>query len=167
MNMDGTSPANRPRNWARTKIVVTVGPACWEVDQLRALIEAGGDIFRLNMAHGGPEQQQPVVERIREVSRQLNQPIAILVDLAGPKIRLGELPDDHVFCHLDETFYFVEGEAHDPHELTSTYEALVHDLSKGDQVMLADGSVAMRVEEVKPGRVTLRVVQQGTIRSRH
>jgi pyruvate kinase len=123
-------------------------------------------VFRLNMAHGSPEDQQPVVDRIRQVSRDLNQPIAILADLAGPKIRLGELRDDHIFCHLDETFYFVEAEPQEPHELTATYEPLVRELSVGDVVMLSDGTVAMRVEAVKAGRATMRVVQQGTIRSR-
>jgi pyruvate kinase len=164
--MDGPSHASPPPQPARTKIVATVGPVSAQADMLAALVKAGADVFRLNMAHGAPEQQQPVVERIRLVGRELNQPIAILADLAGPKIRLGELHDDHIFCHLDETFYFVETDPQEPHELTASYEPLVRELSEGDQVMLADGTVAMRVEAVQPGRVTLRVVQQGTIRSR-
>jgi pyruvate kinase len=164
--MEGPAKPSHPPQPARTKIIATVGPASFEAEMLTALVNAGADVFRLNMAHGGPEQQQPVVERIRQVSRELNQPIAILADLAGPKIRLRELPDDHIFCHLDETFYFVEGEPQAAHELTSSYEPLVRELSVGDQVMLADGTVAMRVEAVQAGRVTMRVVQQGTIRSR-
>ncbi len=164
--MDGPANASPPLQPARTKIIATVGPASADPDMLTALVKAGADVFRLNMAHGDPEQQQPVVDRIRQVSRELNQPLAVLADLAGPKIRLRELQGDHIFCHLDETFYFVEGEPQEPHELTSSYEPLARELTVGDQVMLADGTVAMRVEAVKAGRVTLRVVQQGTIRSR-
>jgi pyruvate kinase len=164
--MEGPSKPSPPPQPARTKIIATVGPASSEAEMLAALVKAGADVFRLNMAHGSPEDQQPVVDRIRQVSRDLNQPIAILADLAGPKIRLGELRDDHIFCHLDETFYFVEAEPQEPHELTATYEPLVRELSVGDVVMLSDGTVAMRVEAVKAGRATMRVVQQGTIRSR-
>jgi pyruvate kinase len=164
--MDGTPEANRTAQWARTKIIATVGPACRETDKLTELVRAGADVFRLNMAHGGPDEQQPLVDRVRQVSRELNQPIAILVDLAGPKIRLSELPGEKIFCHLGEEFYFVDGTPQAPNELASSYEPLLRELSPADLVMLADGTVIMRVDEVKPDRVKLRVVQQGTIRSR-
>ncbi|MBA3484886.1 MAG: pyruvate kinase, partial [Pirellulales bacterium] len=164
--MDGTTPPVTPAQWARTKIVATVGPACGEVEQLTALVHAGADVFRINMAHGGPEAQQVFVDRIRQVSKELGQPLAILVDLGGPKIRLGELPGESIFCRRGDEFFFVEGEPATANELTSTYEPLLRELSVGDLVMLADGTVAMRTEEVKRDRVRLRVVQQGTIRSR-
>jgi pyruvate kinase len=157
---------NAPSLWARTKIVATVGPACRELHELVELVHAGADVFRLNMAHAGPDEQQVVVDRIRRASDELNQPLAILVDLAGPKIRLGEIADDAVFCRRGEEFFFVEGDPQAPNELTSSYEPLLRELAKGHLVMLADGTVAMRVEEVAPGRVRLRVVQQGTVRSR-
>src|SRR5690606_24566696 len=105
--MDG-NPLPTPRaQWARTKIVATVGPACGEIDMLTELVLAGADVFRLNMAHGGPEQQQVFVDRIRQVSRDLNQPIAILADLGGPKIRLGEIPGESIFCKQGDEFFFV------------------------------------------------------------
>jgi pyruvate kinase len=106
------------------------------------------------------------VDRIRQVSRELNQPLAILVDLAGPKIRLGQIDGDSTLCDLGETFFFVAGEPQAPNELTATYEPLLRELSIGDVVMLADGTVAMRVEEAAADRVRMVVVQQGTIRSR-
>jgi pyruvate kinase len=164
--MDG-NPLSAPRaQWARTKIVATVGPACGEIAQLTELVLAGADVFRLNMAHGGPEQQQVFVDRIRQVSRDLNQPIAILADLGGPKIRLGEIPGESIFCRRGDEFFFVDGESKAPNELTATYEPLLEELSVGDIVMLADGTVSMKVEEVKTGRVRTSVVQRGTIRSR-
>lgn len=152
--------------WARTKIVATVGPASSEPEQLAELIRAGADVFRVNMAHGGPDKQQGYVDRIRQVSRDLNVPVAILVDLAGPKFRLGEIPGESVFCRRGEEFFFVAGESQAPNELTSGYEPLLRELSPGDVVMLADGTVSMRVETVKPERVSMRVLNQGTVRSR-
>lgn len=152
--------------WARTKIVATVGPSCDDAAQLAELVRAGADVFRLNMAHGTPDEQQPLVDRIRQVSDELNQPVAILVDLAGPKFRLGELPNDQLFCERDAEFCFVKGEPAAPNELATTYDPLVDEISVGDHVMLADGTVAMRVERLEPGRAWARVVQQGTIRSR-
>ena len=151
---------------ARTKIVATVGPSCREPAQLAALAKSGAKIFRLNMAHAGPEEQQVYVDRIRQVSEEINEPLAILVDLAGPKFRLSELPGGQIFCRRDETFFFVKGNPNAPNELVTSYEPLIDELTVGDQVMLADGTVSMVVEELLADRARMRVQQEGTIRSR-
>ena len=155
------------RGRSRTKIVATVGPACSDPEMLRGLARAGVDVFRLNMAHGSIEDQQKNVDAIRHISTDLNQPIAILVDLAGPKIRLGEIEGDRIFCETDEEFFFITGDhAENRNEFTCTYKPLVRELSVGDNVMLADGTVSMVVVEKLADRVRAKVVQQGTIRSR-
>jgi pyruvate kinase len=147
--------------------VATVGPACESYEQLRALARSGVDVFRLNMAHAEPDVQQGHVDNIRRLSEELDEPIAILVDLAGPKIRLGELPNDRIHCEIDEEYAFVQGSATSgPNELTSTYAPLVKELTVGDRVMLADGTVCMAVQRKEPGRAIAKVVQRGTIRSR-
>lgn len=151
---------------ARTKIVATVGPSCGDIQQLAHLIRAGANVFRLNMAHGEPEQQQVFVDRIRQLGEELNEPIAILADLAGPKFRLGEIQGESIFCARDAEFFFVTTEPTAPNELTTSYEPLVDELSIGDRVMLADGTVSMVVEKLYQGKAKLRVVQEGTIRSR-
>ena len=151
---------------ARTKIVATVGPACFEPTQLAALARSGVSVFRLNMAHGSPEDYQPHVDHIRQVSEELNEPLAILVDLAGPKFRLGELPDTGLYCGRDDNFFFVRKNPAAANELITTYEALVDELAVGDLVMIADGTVSMVVEEKLPDRVRVRVLQGGMIRSR-
>lgn len=160
-----TSQEHRHR--ARTKIVATIGPACADPDDLARLVQAGVDVFRLNMAHGGPDEVQPHIENIRAISQRFGEPIAILVDLAGPKIRLGELPGDRILCDLGCEFFFINGqEPQAPNELTTNYRPLVKELSIGDHVMLADGTVAMVVEEKTAGRARVRCVQHGVIRSR-
>jgi pyruvate kinase len=155
-----------PRQCSRTKVVATVGPACASRDQLARLIAAGADVFRLNMAHGGPDIQQQHVELIRSLSEEFNLPIGILVDLAGPKIRLGDVADDRLVCELGADFYFIKGDKPKaPNELTSTYPQLVDELDVDDRAMLADGTVSMEVVENKSDRVRLRCVQRGIIRS--
>jgi pyruvate kinase len=155
------------RQRSRTKIVATVGPACAERWQLGDLFGTGVDVFRLNMAHAGPSEQQAHVDDIRALSQLVGEPIAILVDLAGPKIRLGEVSGGRIFCEIDTEFCFISGrEPQAQNELTSTYPPLVDELDIGDHVMLADGTVAMVVERKEPCQARLRVIQRGTIRSR-
>lgn len=155
------------RSRSRTKIVATVGPACSEPEMLKKLAIAGVDVFRLNMAHGDTERQQQNVDAIRQISEELNQPIAILVDLAGPKFRLGEVAGDPLFCEHGREFFFVAGDQPGAeNEFTCSYKPLVKELEVGNHVMLADGTVSMEVIEKTPGRARVRVVQQGTIRSR-
>lgn len=161
------SPAELRPNRARTKIVATVGPACREPEKLCELIRAGVDVFRLNMAHGSIESQQKVVDDIRASSRKVGRPIGILVDLAGPKIRLGELFEDPMNCELGAEFCFVRGvKSSGPKELTSNYELLIDELKVGDIVMLTDGTVGMQVIAKQANSVTTRVTAAGIIRSR-
>jgi pyruvate kinase len=155
-----------PRLRSRTKIIATIGPATSDPAQIAGLVRAGVDVFRLNMAHAEPAEAQQHVDNIRALSNELDLPIAILVDLAGPKIRLGELPGDRIFCEIGDAYCFVTGQPQSANELTTTYPPLVDELCVGDRVILADGTVTMVVESKEPNRVCLRVVQRGTIRSR-
>ena len=155
-----------PLQCARTKIVATVGPACSTREQLATMVRAGVDIFRLNMAHAEPEAQQKHVGTIRELSDEYNEPIAILIDLSGPKIRLGSIAGDKIFCNLGQEFFLIGGDKPQAaNELTSTYPPLIDELQRGNRVMLADGTVCMEVVGKSAGRVHLRVIQSGAIRS--
>lgn len=154
---------------ARTKIIATVGPACEDRDALRDLMLRGVDIFRLNFAHGSHEWLSGIVAKVRSLSEELDRPIGLLGDLSGPKIRLGKLKDDSIACADGDTFTFVRGQdSNSPSELTCTYEPLVDDLAAGDRILLADGTVGMRVEETNPQAGWARCVIDagGTIRSR-
>lgn len=152
---------------ARTKIVATIGPACSTPEMIRELLVTGVDVFRLNMAHGTPDEQAQRVRDIRHVSQELDRPVGILVDLSGPKIRLGELPGDVVQCALGEEFRFVRGElSNQPRQLVTSYAPLVDELDVGDRVMLADGTVGMQVVARDSDSATCRVTQAGSIRSR-
>jgi pyruvate kinase len=152
---------------ARTKIVATVGPACGSVEKLVALIQAGVSVFRINTAHGTQEERDKKLTDIRAASEVSGQPIGVLVDLAGPKIRLGELFSDPTMCEVGQEFRFVPGsKSSAPDELTSTYSSLIAELAPGDTVMLADGTVSMLVIAKEHGLVRCRVTGSGPIRSR-
>ena len=152
---------------ARTKIVATVGPACRAEEKLSELVTAGVDVFRLNMAHSSKQEHEAVMASIRRVSEAQNRPIGILIDLAGPKIRLGELKQDPLILSEGQTVRFVRGnQANSPEELTATYAPLIDELSVGNTVMLADGTVGLTVEEKGEDFAQCRVVQAGLVRSR-
>ena len=151
----------------RTKIVATLGPASSSEQAIGALIQAGVDVFRLNMAHGTVAEHQEMLDRIRRMSDELVRPVGVLVDLAGPKIRLGELPGGGIECVEGTRVRFVRGSGESTHDtFTTTYAPLVDELGPGDPVMLADGTVALVVEERRPDCVVCRVVQGGALRSR-
>ena len=157
-------PHNRP---SHTKIVATVGPASDSEEVLAELIKAGVDVFRLNMAHGNTDQAQARLDRIRNVSKKLGVTVGVLADLAGPKMRLGEIPSGVYQCKTDTPMTFVRGKtATEPDTFTTTYEPLIDDVKVGDRVMLADGTVALQVAEKHPDRIVCTVVQGGTVRSR-
>lgn len=151
----------------KTKIVATIGPASATPEVIGELIEAGVDIFRLNFAHGTHEWLDGILKHIRAVSEQLDRPVGVLGDLSGPKIRLGELPEGGVDCRDQAIFTFGrEPNPDDPHWLTCTYESLIDDLNVGDRVVLADGTVGMRVSAKHPDSIVCCVEQPGRIRSK-
>jgi pyruvate kinase len=119
------------------------------------------------MAHGGWQKQQQVVEAIRSAAAELKCPTAILVDLAGPKIRLGEIPGGERSFEADEEVEFIRGEqSNDPNRLTCTYAPMIDELDPGDRIMLADGTVGMVVTDKLPDSVRCRVTQPGKVLSR-
>lgn len=152
---------------ANTKIVATVGPACNTEAQLAAMAQAGADVYRINTAHGTLGEHAQTVQRIRNVASQIKRPLGILVDLGGPKIRLGVLPGDAIECAEGAEFRFIRGTvSNTPNDLVITYDKLIDELEPGNQVMLADGTVAMVIVEKTKDFARAKVIQPGIIRSK-
>jgi pyruvate kinase len=171
--MDSTQPRYKEGALVKTKIVATVGPASGSLEKLTELVNAGVDLFRLNFAHGSHDWFTQVVGWIRSLSNECDRPIGILGDLSGPKIRLGILPDEGLRLRHATTVEFVRSTVDartdvTPPQLTCTYEPLVDDLRPGDRVLLADGTVSLRVleQDAVAGRVLCEVQQPGLVRSR-
>jgi pyruvate kinase len=156
-----------PRAAPQTKIVSTLGPATDTPEMIAELIDAGVDVFRINMAHGSRDRHQQTLDTIRRLENDADRPVAVLVDLCGPKIRLGELPGGEMNCEKDAFVRFVRGDSgRQQGDLVTSYEPLVDELKVGDRVMLADGTVGLLVEQQGTDFALCRVVQPGTIRSR-
>lgn len=161
--------ASTPQKLVKTRIIATLGPASESIEVLRQLVAEGVDIFRLNFAHGSHAWLAELVRKIRQVSAELERPVGILGDLSGPKIRLGELPGGELLCSEGSVLRFIRGtNSPDPAELTCTYEPLIDDVRPGDKILLADGTVSLRVLERGPDAqwVACEVVEGGVIRSR-
>ena len=157
-------------SWKReshTKIVATAGPACDSIEKLEELILEGVDVFRLNTAHGSAAEHQVRLDRIRQAEKRAGRMVAVLVDLAGPKMRLGEIPGGSIDLLVGEQVTFIRGnETTDPREFTCIYEPLLDELSSGNRIMLADGTVALRVVSNDGQRAVCEVTQGGTLRSK-
>ena len=150
----------------KTKIVCTLGPATDTEDGIRALVEAGMDVARLNFSHGQPEHHRQVLRTVRRVADEVGRQVGVLQDLAGPKIRLGELPDGERQLTADERVVLVSGARADAGELPVAYEHLADDVRPGDHILLADGAVELEVEEVDRDRVVCRVLVGDRVSSR-
>jgi pyruvate kinase len=148
----------------RTKIVCTLGPASADRARIQSLVEAGMDVARINFSHADHAYHARTIQTVREVAADCGRPIAILGDLQGPKIRVGALPEPLTLRPGDVITLAPEGEQQGD-ELPTTYRQLASDLEVGDVVLFADGLMELLVEDVKPPRVSMRVIHGGILTS--
>jgi pyruvate kinase len=146
-------------NELRTKIVATVGPSTATRDGIAEICRAGANVIRVNFAHGDAERHREVVRWVREVAGELDVPIAVLADLAGPKIRIGHLPEPVPLEPGQEVVLAPADEATGD-ELPTTYPALASDVQTDNRIVLDDGRIELRVLAVDPPRVRA-VVERG------
>lgn len=138
-----------PKALRRTKIVATIGPATLEPQVLRSIIEAGATTLRLNFSHGTEEDHQRSIRLIRQTSFELNQPVAILQDLQGPKIRLGRFETGSIAVKNGDPFILTSRPVPGTELISSvTYEPLASEVPEGAMILLDDGKVEMRVEKI-------------------
>lgn len=138
-----------PNFLRRTKIVATIGPATSSLEVLRDLIEAGATTLRLNFSHGTHDDHQRSIRLIRQVSFELNQPVGILQDLQGPKIRLGKFEHGSINLEKGDPFILTSHLMPGTQEKSCvTYEPLADEVPAGAVILLDDGKVEMRVEKV-------------------
>ncbi|MEO0948806.1 MAG: pyruvate kinase, partial [Cyanobacteria bacterium J06641_5] len=150
----------------RTKIVATVGPATLKPDVLRELILAGATTLRLNFSHGTQEIHQSSIRLIRQTSNELNQPVGILADLQGPKIRLGKFADGPIELAKGDPFVLTSERVPGTQAKSFvSYDRLAEEVPAGATILLDDGKVEMQVEQVDRVAQELhcRVVVGGTL----
>ncbi|HEX6310409.1 MAG TPA: pyruvate kinase [Acidimicrobiia bacterium] len=151
----------------RTKIVATLGPSTDDAGSIGAVLEAGADVVRLNGAHGTPAFHTRVAELARDAARGLGRTVGVLVDLPGPKLRVGEVPGDAVELAAGTTFTLASAGADPGGAGVSTNVPDLPALAGiGDPIWLADGEIVLTVRGVTAGGVVTEVVRGGTLRSR-
>jgi pyruvate kinase len=148
----------------RAKIVCTMGPATSSEEQVRELVAAGMDVARLNRSHGSHAEHQEVYRRVRAAATEAGRGVGILVDLQGPKIRLGTFADGPVLLERDDVFVITTEDVPGNSEMVSTtYPGLPGDVAAGDRILVDDGRISLEVVEVDGPRVRTRVVEGGVV----
>ncbi|MHB1234292.1 MAG: pyruvate kinase [Microbacteriaceae bacterium] len=148
----------------RAKIVATLGPATSSYENIRAIIDAGVDVARMNLSHGSYAVHEEVYANVREASRDSGRPVAVLVDLQGPKIRLGRFENGPYDLATGDTFTITVEDILGTKEIASTtFKGLPDDVKPGDALLIDDGKVTLRVVSTDGVRVVTTVEVPGAV----
>ena len=148
----------------RAKIVCTLGPATESPEQVQALVDAGMDVARINRSHGDASEHEAVIQRVRAAAEASGRAVAVLVDLQGPKIRLGRFVEGKHELAEGDVFTITTEDVPGTKELVSTtYKGLPGDAKVGDRILIDDGRVAVRITAVEGDRVVTRVEVGGPV----
>ena len=148
----------------RAKIVCTMGPAVESPEKVRELIAAGMNMARLNLSHGGYEEHQSRLNEVRAAAKEAGKPVAILVDLQGPKIRLARFKAGPHDLSRGDIFTITTDEVEGTKErVGTTYKGLPGDCKPGDRILIDDGKVTVEVTQVKGNDVVTKVIEPGAV----
>ncbi|MEN8170078.1 MAG: pyruvate kinase [Pseudomonadota bacterium] len=160
-----TQPVPTALHWRRTKIVATLGPASNSIAAIERLINAGANVFRLNLSHGDHDSHRQLFARVRRCAKKLKQPVAILMDLCGPKIRVGKLADGQLELVEDERVTVTCRNIKDEAGLIpSQYRGLYKDVKIGERIFLDDGNFELQIEAIEDKDIHCRVLFGGSLK---
>ncbi|WP_419725794.1 pyruvate kinase [Terrisporobacter petrolearius] len=150
----------------KTKIVCTLGPASQSEETLTKLMENGLNVCRFNFSHGSHEEHKERMDAVKKVREKLNKPVAILLDTKGPEIRTGNFADPEVFLEEGSEFTITMADVVGTKEIcTVSYKGLADDVVKGDLILIDDGLVGLRVEEVVGEEIHCIVENSGVVKN--
>lgn len=148
----------------KTKIICTIGPASEDAGQLRQMISAGMNVARLNFSHGANDEHKRRMERVREAARELERPVAIMLDTKGPEIRTGLLEEGQVCLQAGQRFVLTSREIKgDENGVQVSYAPLAREVGKGSIILLSDGLISLQVEESRGEDLICTVVNGGVL----
>ncbi len=152
----------------KTKIVATVGPACNTYEKLLALVHEGVNVFRLNFSHGTHDQHKSVMDHVKNININFNLNIAILADLQGPKLRVGEIKDNALDLKKGDVFYFTNEKCIGTIDnVYISYPDFHSDVKVGETILLDDGKIEVKVQNIEPDfRVKVEVTSPGILSSK-
>ena len=153
----------------QTKIVATIGPASESKDILEKMIKSGMNVARLNFSHGTHKSHQKIIKNIRQVSKKLDEPIAIIQDLQGPRIRIGDLKENLEVKKNEKVFLIPENDFEENEiklkKIPVSYEDFAQNLRKNNFILIADGIIQLKVLEKKEDGAKCEVLNKGIISS--
>ncbi len=148
----------------RAKIVCTLGPATDSYDQIKALVEAGMDVARFNLSHGSYAEHEERYRRVRKAADEVGRSVGVMVDLQGPKIRLGRFREGPVLLERGDDFTITVDEIEGDQQCCgTTYKGLASDVSRGERILVDDGRVTLEVTDVDGPRVHTMVIEGGLV----
>ncbi|NSW45444.1 MAG: pyruvate kinase [Bacteroidales bacterium] len=152
---------------SKTKIVATIGPATSSKDKLKELILAGVDVCRLNFSHGSYNDHAKVIQTVRELNKELNTEVALLVDLQGPKLRIGDIENNQIFLKDGEEFCIVTTPCiGNEKRAYLTYEQFPQDVNEGEEILIDDGKIRLRVLSTnRKDSVVTKIINGGILSS--
>ena len=158
---------NDSLHWRRTKIIATLGPASNSKKTIERLIDEGANIFRLNMSHGTHDEHRLMVGRIRMIAKRKNRHIAILMDLCGPKIRVGLFENESIEIKAGEDV-IVSCSVQTGRQglIPSQYKKLYKDVKAGERILLDDGKLELKVKSIKDKEVICEVIYGGILKNK-
>lgn len=150
----------------RTKLVCTLGPATSSVEQIRALVDAGMNVARLNFSHGSHQEHAERIRAIRKIEQETGQTVAVLQDLGGPKIRVGEISGGSIRLEANQEFTLTSRRVPgDSSKVSVSYAQLPREVGPGASVLLADGVIELEILETTDTDIRCRVVVGGVLSS--
>ena len=152
-------------HWRRTKIIATLGPVSTNSKSLEKLIKAGVNVFRLNMSHGSHEEHSAAFQLVRDTAARMDQHVAILMDLCGPKIRAGKFKNGAIMLKKNSAVLIsCDKSTGDEGLIASQYTNLYKDVKKGERILLDDGNLELRVEKVTGKDIHCKVIHGGLLK---
>lgn len=150
----------------RTKIIATIGPASNSYEAMEAIVKAGVNGLRLNMSHGTHSEHAQVVTYARRISAKHGKPLAVIADLQGPKIRLGQLPPDGLVLRAGTTVAFTHGDSYTAGKPIPIQHDISKYVAKGQPLFLRDGMVEVEVSSVRGAVISGKVLNNGVVYSK-
>lgn len=150
----------------RTKIVCTIGPSSESVEQIQKMVDAGMNVARLNFSHGSYENHSKLIENIRTVTEQSGHPVTIMQDLQGPKIRIGEMPEEGIVLEQGASITFDTAlDTYTSEIIPIGYKVLHEYVQPGERLLLNDGKMEVSITHVEGSKITGEVIVGGTLTS--
>ena len=148
----------------KTKIICTLGPSTEDTNVMKQLMLEGMNVARFNFSHGDHKSHLANLKKIEKLRKELDLPIATLLDTKGPEIRIGNFKDHKISLEKDQLFTLttrdIEG---DEHQVSVSYKNIINDVHKGDRVLIDDGLVELEIQNISETDILCKVLNEGTI----